>query len=137
MFDVVHFQDGAIAFVLAFALAGAFAVVFKLIYSAVTPYNERELLKSGNLAAPIVLAGALLGYVMALASAMSNTVSLLEFAAWAALSGAIQIFAFLIVRRLVLPNVKQHIENNEIGPAIYLASISVAVGILNAACMTY
>lgn len=137
MFDVSEFVGGATAFLLFFAVAGAFTVAFKLIYSAVTPYRERELIKSGNTAAAVALAGAVIGYVLPLASALTHTVSLPEFAAWAALAGVVQIIAFTAVRLLVLPDVKQRIENNETASAVYLFAISVAVGVLNAACMTY
>lgn len=137
MFDVMEFRSGAVAFLIALGIAGVFTIAFKLIYSAVTPYNEQALIKSGNTAAAIVLTGAVIGYVLPVASALSNTASIIEFAAWATLAGVIQLVTFLAVRRLALPNIKEHIENNEFGPAIYLAGISICVGLLNAACMTY
>lgn len=137
MFDFGEFRTGATAFLLWFVVAGLFTVAFKLIYSAITPYRERELIKAGNTAAAIALAGALIGYVLPLASALTHTVSLPEFAAWAALAGVVQIVVFTAVRYLVLPDIKERIEANEVGAAVYLSAISVVVGALNAACMTY
>ncbi|MET0295192.1 MAG: DUF350 domain-containing protein [Phenylobacterium sp.] len=136
MLDVAAFQTGALAFALAFAVAGAFTLAFKLIYQLVTPYRERELIRQGNVAAALALAGALIGYVLPLASALANTVSLFEFVAWAALAGVIQIVAFTVVRLVAMPDVKARIEAGEIAAAVYLMSISIAVGVLNAACMT-
>jgi putative membrane protein len=136
MFDVESFGASALAFLVAFIAAGLFTVAFKLIYQAITPYKESALIRQGNTAAAIVLGGALLGYVLPLASALSNTVSLWEFCAWAALAGVIQIATFTVVRMLVVKDMAARIENNEIAPAIYLFSISLAVGVLNAACMT-
>jgi putative membrane protein len=136
MFDFTAFQDGAIAFLVAFVAAGLFTVAFKYIYQWVTPYNEKALIRQGNLAAAIALAGALIGYVLPLASALSHTVSLPEFAAWATLAGVIQIAAFTGVRLVALPDVKARIENGETSIGVYLAGISIAVGVLNAACMT-
>ncbi|UAL09348.1 DUF350 domain-containing protein [Caulobacter segnis] len=136
MFDFSAFQDGATAFLLAFVVAGLFTIAFKYIYQWVTPYNEKALIRAGNTAAAIALAGALIGYVLPLASALSHTVSLPEFAAWAALAGVIQIAAFTGVRLVALPDVKARIENNEVSIGVYLAGISIAVGVLNAACMT-
>ena len=66
-------------------------MAFKLIYQWVTPYHERTLIRDGQPAAAIALGGALIGYVLPLASALSHTVSLMEFAAWALLAGVIQI----------------------------------------------
>ncbi|WP_428151957.1 DUF350 domain-containing protein [Brevundimonas sp.] len=134
--DWFAFQTGATAFVIAFAAAGVFTVAFKLIYQWVTPYHERTLIRDGNPAAAIALGGALIGYVLPLASALSHTVSLMEFAAWALLAGVIQIGVFVAISRLAFKNLATRIEAGEIAAAIYLASISICVGLLNAACMT-
>ena len=134
--DWFAFQTGATAFVIAFAAAGVFTVAFKIIYQWVTPYHERTLIRDGNPAAAIALGGALIGYVLPLASALSHTVSLMEFAAWATLAGVIQILAFVIVSKLAFKNLATRIEAGEIAASIYLASISICVGLLNAACMT-
>lgn len=136
MFDWFGFQTGAVAFVIAFAAAGVFTVAFKLIYQWVTPYKERDLIRQGNAAAAIALGGALIGYVLPLASALSHTVSLMEFATWALLAGVIQIVVFVVVSRLAFRNLAERIEAGEISAAIYLASISICVGLLNAASMT-
>lgn len=136
MFDWFAFTNGAAAFVLAFAAAGVFTVAFKLIYQWVTPYHERDLIRAGNTAAAISLGGALIGYVLPLASALSNTVSLLEFAAWALLAGVIQILVFVTMSRLAFRNLTTRIEAGEVAASVYLASISICVGLLNAACMT-
>jgi putative membrane protein len=136
MFDVTEFQSGAVAFLVAFVVAGLFTLAFKVLYQFVTPYRERALIRQGNTAAAITLAGALIGYVLPLASALSHTVSLPEFAAWAALAGVIQIVTFVLVRMIALPDVRARIENGEVSVAVYLAGISIAVGLLNAACMS-
>jgi putative membrane protein len=136
MFDFIGFQEGATAFLLAFVVAGLFTIAFKYIYQWVTPYDEKALIRAGNMAAAIALAGALIGYVLPLASALSHTLSLPEFAAWAALAGVIQIAAFTGVRLVALPDVKARVENGETSIGVYLAGISISVGVLNAACMT-
>lgn len=136
MFDFMGFKSGALAFLLAFVVAGLFTLAFKIVYQFATPYHERTLIRQGNTAAAIALAGALIGYVLALASALSHTVSLYEFAAWATLAGVIQIVAFTLVRTVAIPDVKTRIENGEVAIGVYLAGISIAVGLINAACMT-
>lgn len=136
MFDFYGFAASALAFVVAFVAAGLFTVAFKVIYQWATPYHEASLIREGNTAAAIALGGALVGYVIPLASALSNTVSLIEFCAWAALAGVIQISAFTLVRMVVMKDVAARIERGEIAAGVYLMSISLAVGVLNAACMT-
>jgi putative membrane protein len=135
-FDPYAFGAGALSFLLAFLAAGGFTLVFKAIYQAITPHNEGALIRSGNSAAAVALGGAVVGYVIPLASALAHTGSLPEFVAWAALAGLIQIVAFWAVRRIVLPDVSARIERGEMSAALYLLTISLAVGILNAACMT-
>jgi putative membrane protein len=134
--DLHGFGASALAFVVAFVAAGLFTVIFKLVYQWVTPYNEGKLIREGNVAAALALGGALVGYVLPLASALSNTVTLLEFCAWATLAGVLQIAAFTLVRVLAMKDVAARIERGEIAAGVYLLSISLAVGVLNAACMT-
>ena len=134
--DLHGFGASALAFVVAFVAAGLFTVIFKVVYQWVTPYNEGKLIREGNVAAALALGGALVGYVLPLASALSNTVTLLEFCAWAALAGVIQIAAFTLVRLLAMKDVAARIERGDIAAGVYLLSISLAVGVLNAACMT-
>ena len=134
--DLHGFGASALAFVVAFVAAGLFTVIFKIVYQWVTPYNEGKLIREGNVAAALALGGALVGYVLPLASALSNTVSLIEFCAWAALAGVLQVAAFTLVRMVVMKDVAARIEKGEIAAGVYLMSISLAVGVLNAACMT-
>lgn len=134
--DWFAFQTGATAFIIAFVAAVLFFSAFKFIYQLVTPYNERALIRQGNVAAAVALGGALIGYVLPLASALSHTVSLPEFAAWALLAGVIQIVSFIVVSRLVYRALAARIEAGELAAGVYMASISIGVGLLNAACMT-
>ena len=136
MFDLQGFGVSALAFLVAFVAAGLFTVAFKVVYQWVTPYHEGKLIREGNVAAALALGGALVGYVLPLASALSNTVSLIEFCAWAALAGVLQVAAFTLVRMVVMKDVTARIEKGEIAAGVYLMSISLAVGVLNAACMT-
>ncbi|WP_421932447.1 DUF350 domain-containing protein [Phenylobacterium sp.] len=136
MFDLYGFAASAVAFLIAFVAAGLFTLAFKVLYQWVTPYNEAKLIREGNTAAAIALGGALLGYVIPLASALSHTITLIEFCAWGALAGVIQIAAFTLIRMMVMKDVSARIERGEIAAGVYLMSISLAVGFLNAACMT-
>ena len=130
------FQASIVAFLIAFVAAGIFAILFKIIYQTATPYHEHTLIREGNVAAAITLGAALLGYILVLSSALENTASLIEFAMWAVVAGVIQIVAFTIVRRIVMPDFAERIVRGELAAAIYMASISLGVGLLNAACMS-
>lgn len=136
MINTYAFQSSLIAFSLAFLTAGVFAIVFKVLYQWATPYDERTLIRQGNVAAAITLGSAVLGYILVLASALAHTTSLLEFAIWALIAGVIQVVAFTIVRRVVMPDFTDRIVRGELAAAIYMGIISIGVGLLNAACMT-
>jgi putative membrane protein len=137
LFDTQAFVNGAIHFLIAIGLAAAFLVAFQFIYQMITPQDERKLIREGNVAAALPFAGAIIGFALPVSSALSQTDNMVEFAAWAALAGIVQIVAFLIVRALVVKDVHARIERGEVATGIYLAAVAIAVGLINAASMTY
>lgn len=129
---------GLANFSLYFALSLVFLVVFKFIYTLVTPYDDWKLVKENkNVAAAIGMAGAVVGFSLALAGAASNSVALLDFIVWGVVAILAQTLAFALVRFVFMPRIVQRITDNEISAGIVLAGTSIAVGLLNAACMTY
>ena len=136
MFDTQAFTDGALQFLLAFGMAAIVLIVFKFLYSLATPYNELKLIRGGCTPAAITLSGAMIGFAIPVATALSQAVSPAEFIAWAVLAGIIQIVAFLIVRALVVKDLAARIERGELSVGIYLAAISITVGLLHAASLT-
>jgi putative membrane protein len=123
-------------FLLYFGLGLALFVLFLAIYSAVTVYNEFKLIRDGNLAAAISLAGATLGFVLPLASAIAHSVSPVDMVIWGLVALASQLVVYFVVGR-VMPHLAQSISAGRVAPATLLASASIAVGLLNAAAMTY
>lgn len=113
------------------ALMGAFLV----IYAWVTPYAEVALIRQGNAAAALSFGGGLLGFVLTLVSSVLHTQGLAEFISWGAVAGLVQLLAFRLVQA-GLHNIKAHIENNNIAVGLALFSLSLAVGALNAACLS-
>lgn len=121
-----------------FGLSLVFLLAFKLVYVAVTPYDEWKLVKEdSNLAAAIAFGGAIVGFALALGGAASNSVSFLDFGLWGVVALIAQLLAFAIVRFVFMPKIVERIEKNEVSAGTMLAATSIAVGILNAACMTY
>jgi putative membrane protein len=137
MFDTTAFLFGAGHFLLAFGIACLFLAVFKWLYQVSTPYDERRLVAEGNRAAAIVFGGAIVGFALPLASALEVTANPVEFVAWGVLAGVIQVVASLVVRRIVIRDLVARIETGNVASAVYMAATSIAVGLLNAACMTY
>ncbi len=125
-------------FLLYFSVSIMFVLAFKFVYIKLTPYDEWHLIKEEqNTAAAVALSGALVGYCLAIAGAASNSVSIIDFMLWGIVALLAQLIAFGIVRFILIPKVSERIENNELPAGIVLAAVSVSVGVLNAACMTY
>lgn len=105
------------------------------IYEKITPYHEMELVKNGNKAAAISLAGAILGLAIPLASCLEGSVSLWDIFIWGWVILIIQILAFFFAN-LVIDDLKGRIERDEIGPAILLFAGKISIALLNAAAIS-
>jgi putative membrane protein len=129
---------GLVDFASYFAVSILLLLAFKFIYALITPHDEWKLVKEEqNTAAAIGFMGAVIGFALALASAASNSESLLDFVVWGFVALIAQTIAFAIVRFIFMPKIVQRINDNEVSAGIVLGGISIAVGLLNAACMTY
>ncbi len=129
---------GLMNFSLYFFVSLVLLLTFKYVYTLITPHDEWKLVKEQkNTSAALGLAGAIIGFALALGSAASHSVSLPDFVIWAVVALVAQTLAFALVRFILMPRLVQRIEDNEIPAGIILGGTSVAVGILNAACMTY
>ena len=138
METIMNSLAGLGSFALYFGLSIVFLFIFKLAYALVTPHDEWKLVKEEkNVAAAIGFGGAIIGFAIALGGAASNSVALLDFAVWALVALIAQSLAFALLRFSFMPKIAERINNNEVSAGVMLASMSVAVGLLNAACMTY
>ncbi len=126
---------GLPAFLLYFALSLALLVLFLVVYLAVTPYDELKLIRQGNSAAAISLAGAVVGFVLPLARAVTQSVTVGDLVAWGGVALVVQVVVFFLVGKL-LPRMSAAIRDGQVADATVLAALAVAVGILNAASMT-
>lgn len=130
--------SGITAFASHFGVALLMLVVFKFLYALVTPHDEWKLIKDGkNTAAALGFGGAVVGFSIALGGAASNSASLIDFAVWGVVALIAQLLAFGLVRFGFMPKVVKRIEENEVSAGVILLAVNIAVGILNAACMTY
>ena len=118
------------------AVALAYLAVFVVIYLRVTPYREIELIRQGNMAASFSLSGSILGFVVPLAASIQHSVSLGDMALWGLIAMIVQVLAYVVVR-LMIPSITTDIPANKGSVGFFLGSLSLAVGLLNAACMSY
>ena len=125
-------------FALYFLVSIILLFVFKVIYAFVTPHDEWKLVKEEhNLAAAVGFGGAIIGFSLALAGAVTNSESLVDFVVWGVVAIIAQSLAFMLLRFTFMPKIAERINDNQVSAGAILAAVSVAVGVLNAACMSY
>lgn len=119
-----------------FGVALGLLTVCLAAYVWITPYPEIRLIREGNVAAAASLGGALIGFALPLASVVINSVSLLDMLLWSAVALLVQLVAFAAVR-LMVPAISQHVRDGQVSSGVFRAAVAIALGILNAASMTY
>jgi len=127
---------GLPAFLGYFVTAVVLLALFIVIYGWVTPQDELALIRANNPSASIAFGGALLGFSLPLSSAITNSLSLLDCAIWGAVALIVQVLTFLVLR-VLLKRLPERIEQGELAAGIFSGSVAIAVGMLNAACMTW
>ena len=133
---VLESLAGLTSFFVHFIAAALLAALFSAIYVRITPYPEFALIREGKVAPAISFSGALLGFVIPLASAIISSVSFLDMLVWAVVALVVQILVYVILKAF-FADLPRDIAENRLAPAILLAILSLAAGIMSAACMAY
>ena len=128
---------GLPSFLFYFATAMGLLALFLVVYVLITPYREFTLIREGNVAAAASRSGAMLGFVLPLASAIAHSVGLLDMVIWGMIALLIQILVYLVARFLLFPDLSRDIPAGLVVTCVFLGALSIAIGILNAACMSY
>lgn len=121
-------------FALYFGASLLIIAVFLVIYAFITPYDELTLIRAGNTAAAISLSGTLIGMILPVAFAVVSSHNIHTMLIWGGIACCIQLLVFLAVR-LTLPSLNHDIPAGKTASSLFLATLSVGVGILNAACL--
>lgn len=132
MFDPV--LSSLPAFAGYFVTAVVLLAVFVCLYIFVTPFSELALIRDGNEAAAVSLGGAVIGFALPIAVAVVASHNLYTMIGWGVVAGVVQLLTFTAAR-LVLPSINHSIPQGRLASGIFLASLSVGVGILNAGCI--
>jgi putative membrane protein len=123
-------------FLVYLAVSLVFLGLFVAIYIRLTPYRELALIREGNMAASFSLSGTLLGFIVPLSATVRYSVSLVDMAIWAALALVVQLCAYVAVK-LIIPTLARDIQEGKGAQGFFLGSVSLGVGLINAACMSY
>ena|SRR5690606_2555652 len=128
--------NGLPAFLAYFALAIILLLVFIRIYTWITPHSELELIRANNPSAALAFGGAVIGFAFPLSSAITHSLSLLDCAIWGAVALVAQVLTFVVLR-ISLKQLSERIERGEVAIGAFSGAIAIAIGMINAACMSY
>lgn len=131
---IQSFLAGFPVLLLHFAVTLAMLAIGMTIYQLITPYHELRLIRSGNTAAAVSLSGAIIGLAIPLAVCMATSVNVWDIVIWGIVTLLIQILAYRIGDSL-LKDLPTRIENGEVGAAILVVSIKIAIAFINAAAV--
>jgi putative membrane protein len=104
------------------------------VYTKVTPMNELELIKEGNIAASISFFGACVGISIPLAICLSSSVNIVDIIVWGSIAVILQLVCFKVVD-LFLNDLSLRIIDGEIGISIVLIGFKLSIAVLNAAAV--
>lgn len=130
-----YFTETLPHFLAYFAAAVALAIVFLALYVTITPHKEIALIREGNMAASVQLTGTFLGFAVPVAVVIGNSVSIPDMLLWGAVAAIVQLVVFFVIARLLFRGIEQRIIDNCLASGVFVAGISLGIGILQAACM--
>ncbi|OED42691.1 hypothetical protein ACH42_11880 [Endozoicomonas sp. (ex Bugula neritina AB1)] len=136
MIAITDYLAGVPLFLAYFATALVLTGIYTFVYTRLTPHDEMALIKENKPAAAIAFSGSLIGFVLPLSSVIENSINLIDMALWGFVALIIQAATFFSVR-VAMPKISERIANDEMAAGILLGGVSIAAGLLNAACLTY
>ena len=107
---------------------------FLATYTLITPIREWQLIREGNVAAALSLVGAMIGFCLPLATAVIHSANFVDMVVWAAIALGLQLLCFAAMYAL-RRDAGAAIARGDVAEATLSAGVSVALGILNAACV--
>jgi putative membrane protein len=131
------------SYILNFFLYTVLGLVFMGIgiglFSLTTKFSERELIRQGNMAVALKLWGKGIGLAIVIYAAWSNSISLLDAVTWATIGIVTQILAYLALEYIFTPktSLAKKVEEGNLAVGFSLFAISVIVGLIVAASMSY
>lgn len=129
---IESFVSGFPHFLVMTTAAGGMLIVASTLYILLTPWKELALVRGGNGAAGLALAGAIMGLALPLASCLASSLGLFDLVIWGVVALLMQLIAYRVVD-LILSGIPARIENDEAGAAIVLIAAKMAAAILLAA----
>ncbi len=110
-------------------------VLFAVLYMAITPYNELQLIRQGSGAAALSFGGTIIGFSLTLASSAIYNAGFLSFLIWSGVAMLVQIIGYFIMVKGI-GNVPEQIKLNNMAIGGLLGLTGLVLGIVNAGCLS-
>ncbi|MEG9298412.1 DUF350 domain-containing protein [Mangrovibacillus sp. Mu-81] len=110
-----------------------------IVFAFTTKFSEATLIREGNIAVALKLWGKAIGLAIVIYTVWSNSVSLLDAFVWGLIGIATQVIAYWIIEYVLTPktNLAKKVEEGNVAIGFSLFSVSIVVGLIVAASLTY
>lgn len=133
----MHYLTGLPNFLLYYGSAMGIFMAYLVTYTFITPYDEwSEIKDKRNTSAAIAMSGSIIGFSLPIAGLITHAVNLVDFAVWGGIAIIVQVSTFFLVS-LAFKGIQSRIKEMDNSAGFILASISIASGVVNWACMGY
>jgi putative membrane protein len=133
--EIQAFATGFPVTLLHFAVTLAILFAAAALYVILTPHKEITLIREGNTAAAVSLAGVLVGLAIPLAVSLKASTTTIELALWGAATVLVQLLIFRLVD-LVLHGLPKRIQDDEMAAAAMLVGAKLATALILAAAVS-
>jgi putative membrane protein len=120
---------------IAYLLTGlALLALFFVVYTRLTPHEERRQVREGNVAVAIFFAGAMLGFTATIASGILTHVNYASFVGWSVSALVVQLLVYAVLDR-TFTNLRAALEGGNVAVGTLGGAAALCAGLINAACV--
>ena len=130
--EIQAFAAGFPVFLLHTGVTVAILFAAAALYILLTPHKEIALIREGNTAAAVSLAGVLLGLAIPLSASLRASANVIEIGLWGVVTVVVQLLVFRLVD-LILRGLPKRIQEGEISAAALLVGAKIATALVIAA----
>ncbi|ADC48314.1 hypothetical protein BpOF4_01230 [Alkalihalophilus pseudofirmus OF4] len=137
--DILYYLQTFDHFLIYLVTSFVLFLIGTFIFKWLTPYSERDLIRAGNVAVSLKLLGKMAGLVVVLQSAIRSSINLVDLAIWALIAIIIQVLLHFVLEHAFTrnTNLANEVEKGNVAVGLFLGGISVLVGIIVAATISY
>ena len=130
--EIQAFAAGFPIFLLHTGVTVAILFAAAALYILLTPHKEITLIRQGNAAAAVSLAGVLIGLSIPLAASLKASTNVIEIGLWGLVTVVVQLLIFRLTD-IILRGLPRRIQDGELSAAALLVGAKLATAMLIAA----